>query len=93
MEAFAYTAPTWTETAKHAHQFCCPACNASPREAKQVWVNRRSPVYTEYHRPKWQEFYQCQCDTVWWAWNIDRPPNDANANSEANSEEPIDETR
>ena len=25
-------------------------------------------------RRKWQEFYQCECDTAWWGWSDDRPP-------------------
>ncbi|MFH7030348.1 MAG: hypothetical protein ACHBN1_34585 [Heteroscytonema crispum UTEX LB 1556] len=28
------------------------------------------------HRRKWQEFYQCHCGTVWWAWSSDRPTTD-----------------
>jgi hypothetical protein len=30
----------------------------------------------ENHRRKWQEFYQCHCGCVWWAWSSDRPPSD-----------------
>jgi hypothetical protein len=45
-------------------------------EAEKVWINRRSPVFTEDHRRKWQEFYQCGCGSVWWAWSSDRPPSD-----------------
>ena len=74
MDAFAPTPPEWTAIATHAHQFCCPRCLASSHEAKQVWLNRRSPVMTDNYRRKWQEFYQCQCDYVWWAWSSDRPP-------------------
>jgi len=45
-------------------------------EAQKVWINRRSPVYTENSKRKWQEFYQCQCGSVWWAWSSDRPPSE-----------------
>lgn len=45
-------------------------------EAERVWVNRRSPVLTENYHRKWQEFYQCQCGCVWWAWSDERPPSD-----------------
>ncbi|WP_416674064.1 hypothetical protein [Egbenema bharatensis] len=76
MDAFALTPPDWTRSATHAHAFGCPACKASPLEAHQVWINRRAPVFTEDHRRKWQEFYHCQCGTVWWAWSSDRPPTD-----------------
>jgi hypothetical protein len=41
-----------------------------------VWINRRSPVYTENHQRKWQEFYQCGCQSAWWAWSNDRPPSE-----------------
>ncbi|OLP19709.1 hypothetical protein BST81_03990 [Leptolyngbya sp. 'hensonii'] len=74
MDAFEPIPPDWTGPAKHAHQFCCPACGASPTGALQVWLNRRSPVYTETNRRKWQEFYNCECGTPWWAWSSDRPP-------------------
>ncbi|MBW4520465.1 MAG: hypothetical protein KME16_12290 [Scytolyngbya sp. HA4215-MV1] len=74
MDAFAPTPPDWTDSAVHAHEFCCPACRFSSMEAKQVWLNRRSPVFTEDHRRKWQEFYHCQCGCVWWVWSSDRPP-------------------
>jgi hypothetical protein len=76
MEAFALIPPEWTNQAIHAHKFCCPSCNASSLEAEQVWLNRRSPVITEEHRRKWQEFYHCNCGCVWWAWSSDRPPTD-----------------
>ncbi|MEM6425354.1 MAG: hypothetical protein AAF728_09375 [Cyanobacteria bacterium P01_D01_bin.128] len=76
MDAFSPVPPVWTEVAKHAYQFCCPACGASSQQAQAVWINRRSPVYTEGHRRKWQEFYQCECGSVWWAWSSDRPPTD-----------------
>jgi hypothetical protein len=74
MEAFAPLPPAWTEPATHAREFCCPSCRAQSLEATQVWINRRSPVYNEDHRRKWQEFYQCTCGTAWWAWSSDRPP-------------------
>ncbi|HEY9641596.1 MAG TPA: hypothetical protein V6C57_14000 [Coleofasciculaceae cyanobacterium] len=74
MDAFAPNPPDWTQPAVHAHEFCCPTCRALPAAAAQVWINRRSPVFTEDHRRKWQEFYHCQCGTVWWAWSGDRPP-------------------
>ena len=76
MEAFSPTPPEWTDAAVHASEFCCPACRASSREAKRVWINRRAPVYTESRGRKWQEFYQCDCDKVWWAWSSDRPPSE-----------------
>lgn len=76
MDAFAPIPPQWTNEAVHAYEFCCPSCRASSLEAIQVWINRRSPVMTENHRRKWQEFYNCQCGYVWWAWSSDRPPND-----------------
>jgi hypothetical protein len=74
MEAFAPTPPDWTQPAIHAQSFCCPTCRAASIEATQVWINRRSPVYTPEHRRKWQEFYKCKCETAWWAWSSDRPP-------------------
>lgn len=74
MEAFSHLPPEWTEKATHAFEFCCPQCKASSLEAQRVWINRRSPVYTEGHRRKWQEFYQCECGVAWWAWSSDRPP-------------------
>ncbi len=74
MEAFEPIPPEWISTAVHAQAFCCPACGGSPLQAEKVWVNRRSPVFTEDYRKKWQEFYQCQCGRVWWAWSSDRPP-------------------
>ena len=52
------------------------------REAKQVWLNRRAPVFTEGRKRKWQEFYQCECDTVWWGWSSDRPPLDLSKKSD-----------
>lgn len=74
MDAFAPIPPDWTQTAVHAHSFSCPRCRATALEAERVWINRRSPVFTEDYRRKWQEFYHCQCGTTWWAWSSDRPP-------------------
>ncbi len=76
MEAFEPVAPEWTTKAIHAYEFCCPNCRSSSLEAERVWINRRSPVMTEDYRRKWQEFYQCQCGYVWWAWSSDRPPSE-----------------
>ncbi|MBD2459585.1 hypothetical protein H6G89_00885 [Oscillatoria sp. FACHB-1407] len=76
MDAFDPTPPAWTQSAVHAWEFCCPACRSLCTESHRVWINRRSPVFTEDHRRKWQEFYECQCGTVWWAWSSDRPPSD-----------------
>jgi hypothetical protein len=76
MEAFDPIIPPWTETAIHAREFCCPQCKSSSMEAKRVWINRRSPVISEDYRRRWQEFYQCKCDSVWWAWSSDRPPSE-----------------
>jgi len=74
MDAFDPIPPAWTQTAIHAREFCCPKCHALCTEAQRVWINRRSPVFTEDHRRKWQEFYECYCETTWWAWSSDRPP-------------------
>ncbi len=76
MDAFSPFPPTWTKDAVHAQPFGCPKCGAGSREAKQVWLNRRAPVFTDGRKRKWQEFYQCECDSVWWAWSSDRPPLD-----------------
>lgn len=73
IEAFDPNPPEWTQQAVHAFEFCCPQCKATSMKAQRVWLNRRSPVYTDTHRRKWQEFYQCQCGYVWWAWSSDRP--------------------
>lgn len=73
MEPFSPTPPQWTETAIHAYVFQCPHCQASPQHAKDVWINRRAPVYSEDYHKKWQEFYACECGTNWWAWSSDRP--------------------
>jgi hypothetical protein len=74
MKAFAPHPPEWAAAAVHATEFCCPKCGATCMDALGVWINRRSPVYTESNRLKWQEFYRCQCGCVWWAWSSDRPP-------------------
>lgn len=87
MDAFAPISPAWTTKAIHAHQFCCPSCGSSSREAEQVWINRRSPVMTDNYRRKWQEFYQCHCSCVWWAWSSDRPPSELSANEHNPSED------
>ena len=76
MDAFAPMPPDWTEKAVHALDVCCPSCRTPIAEAQQVWINRRSPIYTEDHRRKWQEFYFCPCGTAWWMWSSDRPPTD-----------------
>jgi hypothetical protein len=76
MEAFDPVPPEWTLPAVHAAGFECPICHASSKAATKVWVNRRSPVFTEDHRRKWQEFYYCTCEAVWWAWSSDRPPSE-----------------
>ena len=76
MDAFNPTPPQWTKTATHALEFRCPHCHTSVMEAQRVWINRRAPVMDENYQRKWQEFYQCQCGKVWWAWSSDRPPSD-----------------
>lgn len=76
MDAFAPISPEWTNTAIHGYGFCCPKCRSSSWEAEKVWLNRRSPVMTEDYRRKWQEFYQCRCGCVWWAWSNERPPSE-----------------
>ncbi|MDJ1182273.1 hypothetical protein [Roseofilum casamattae] len=76
MEAFNPEPPEWTEAATHAFGFRCPRCAATSREAERVWLNRRSPVYTEGRRRKWQEFYLCHCGQAWWAWSDERPPSE-----------------
>jgi hypothetical protein len=74
MNPFDPTPPQWTHTATHASRFCCPSCAEGTLNAEQVWINRRSPVYTETQQRKWQEFYHCGCGQAWWAWSSDRPP-------------------
>lgn len=73
MDAFTPNAPEWTKTAIHAIAFCCPSCHGDANQAQKVWINRYAPVITENYSRKWQEFYQCQCGKVWWAWSSDRP--------------------
>ncbi|MGK7920425.1 MAG: hypothetical protein AB4080_10525 [Trichodesmium sp.] len=87
MEAFSLNPPEWTNSAIHAFDFCCPKCGASTMEAQAVWINRRSPVYTENNRRKWQEFYHCQCNCSWWAWSSDRPPSKYARNEEEQDDE------
>ncbi len=72
MEAFSRIAPEWTHSAVHAMSFHCPNCEASPHEAKKVWLNRYAPVTSEDRVRKWQEFYLCECDRAWWGWSNDR---------------------
>jgi hypothetical protein len=74
MNAFDPTPPEWIQLAIHALHFSCPRCEASSRQSTHVWLNRRTPVYTEQNRRKWQEFYHCDCGQVWWAWSDERPP-------------------
>lgn len=73
MDPFSAAPPDWIESATHAYEFCCPRCQAPPRQAQGVWINRRAPVISEDYQRKWQEFYQCQCGQSWWAWSRDRP--------------------
>lgn len=74
MNPFAPLPPEWTATARHAQPCYCPNCQADCITAVEVWLNRRSPVYTETHQRKWQEFYLCSCGQAWWFWSSDRPP-------------------
>ncbi len=76
MEAFSRKAPDWTQTATHAFTFNCPRCGASSRQAQKVWLNRQAPVIMENYRRKYQEFYLCECEQVWWGWSTDRPQPD-----------------
>ncbi|MFK8182374.1 MAG: hypothetical protein AB8B99_03305 [Phormidesmis sp.] len=94
MDAFAPFPPDWIKDAVHAQPFGCPSCGEGSREAKRVWLNRRAPVFTEGRRRKYQEFYECECNTVWWGWSSDRPPLELNRKSsedEASSNEGPDE--
>ncbi|MDV3349604.1 hypothetical protein D0962_07130 [Leptolyngbyaceae cyanobacterium CCMR0082] len=84
MEAFSPDPPKWAESATHALTFSCPHCSESASVATDVWINRRSPVYTHNHKRKWQEFYQCKCGVAWWAWSSDRPPNSWQVNDPPN---------
>lgn len=85
MDAFATIPPEWTKKATHAYEFCCPSCHSSSLSAVQVWINRRSPVITEEHRRKWQEFYECHCGCVWWGWSSDRPPTNLKGEQDVNA--------
>lgn len=76
IEAFSPIAPEWAQNAVHSLNFCCPRCNAPPIKAQKAWLNRYAPVFNEYNQKKWQEFYQCECEQVWWGWSSDRPPSD-----------------
>ncbi|WP_338431890.1 hypothetical protein [Synechococcus elongatus] len=73
IDAFSAEPPPWVKTARHSLTFTCPVCEASPRAAVRVWINRRSPVYGSDGRRKWQEFYHCSCGCSWWSWSSDRP--------------------
>ncbi|MDG2990612.1 hypothetical protein L3556_06640 [Candidatus Synechococcus calcipolaris G9] len=73
MNPFSAVPPDWTNRSRHAKGFACPSCGGSSHIATDVWINRRSPVYTELHQRKWQEFYACECGCAWWAWSSDRP--------------------
>ncbi len=70
---FSSASPDWVDAAIHAVPFACPRCKAESREATQVWINRRSPVYLENRRRTWQEFYLCKCGCAWWGWSAHRP--------------------
>ena len=87
MDAFSPTPPAWTNTATHALEFCCPSCRAPVTAAQRVWINRRAPVLGDNSRRKWQEFYQCQCELVWWAWSSDRPPSELTKSQDSPPEE------
>ena len=76
MEAFSPTPPDWTKIATHAQGFCCPNCRASSTAATSAWINRRSPIFVENRKRKWQEFYNCECGTAWWGWSDERTPNE-----------------
>ncbi|RZM75092.1 hypothetical protein [Leptolyngbya iicbica] len=92
MNPFSPVPPTWSESAVHAYQFGCPRCGANVSESAAVWINRRSPVYTDGHRRKWQEFYQCgECQSAWWAWSSDRPPTEWSGQHDE-TDEPADIT-
>ncbi|MGD1849300.1 MAG: hypothetical protein ACFCBU_01390 [Cyanophyceae cyanobacterium] len=76
MDACSSIPPPWTEKAVHAIGFRCPTCQEAPAKAQQVWLNRRSPVFTDNYKRKWQEFYNCGCGCAWWGWSNERPPNE-----------------
>ncbi len=87
MDAFSLFPPDWIKNAVHAQPFGCPVCEKGSREAQQVWLNRRAPVFTEARKRKYQEFYQCECNTVWWGWSSDRPPLDLGKSDSEQSEQ------
>ncbi|GBF82881.1 hypothetical protein [Aphanothece sacrum] len=76
MDAFSLVPPDWSQNAIHGLKFCCPRCHEAASKAQRVWINRRAPVLCEDYRRKWQEFYHCECQQAWWAWNSDRPPSE-----------------
>jgi hypothetical protein len=76
MEAFSPTPPDWREKSTHAAGFCCPSCQASSTAATAAWIDRRSPVFIDNRRRKWQEFYLCECGKSWWGWSNERTPNE-----------------
>lgn len=88
MEAFDPVPPEWTQSATHALEFFCPRCGASNYQAQRVWINRRAPAIDEEYRRKWQEFYQCECSQVWWAWSSDRPPTELSERYRQSQEDP-----
>ncbi|WP_322742778.1 hypothetical protein [Synechocystis salina] len=57
MEVFDPTPPPWVEDTVHARGFCCPQCQAGPRQALRAWINRRSPVLGDDRRRKWLGIY------------------------------------
>lgn len=81
LEAFSRQVPEWTKTATHALNLHCPCCFASSRQAQKVWLNRYAPVTTESYTRKYQEFYLCECEKVWWAWSNDRSQKQDNINN------------
>ncbi len=87
MEAFEPIPPEWTLKAIHARGFCCPSCRATAMESARAWINRRAPVYTEEHRRKWQEFYECTCGSVWWGWSSERPPSELTTEDRVQNED------
>jgi hypothetical protein len=72
MDAFSPIPPSWTKNAVHSLNFHCPSCKKSVSHSIQAWINRQAPVMGENYDRKWQEFYQCECEKVWWAWSSDR---------------------
>lgn len=86
MDAFSPHPPDWIQGATHAVGFCCPNCHEPPTKADRAWLNRSAPVMDEHYRRRWQEFYQCRCSQVWWAWSSDRPPSPYQTPSSESSE-------